>query len=60
MPEDRDSPPFGFLDPSLVICGCHLILVFVDGQTDQLLRRGPSVARLHGEMDDWAGYYVNM
>ena len=60
VPKNRDSPPFGFLDPSLVIHRCHLIPVFVDGRTDQLLRRGPSIARLHGEMDDWAGYYVNM
>lgn len=60
VPEDRDSPPFGFLDPSLVICGCHLIPAFVDRRTDQLLQRGPSVARLPGEMDNWVGYYMNM
>ena len=60
IPEDADSPAFGFLDPSLVICGCHLIPVFVDGRTDQLLRAGTSVARQPGETDDWARYYVNM
>ena len=60
VPEQGDSPAFGFLDPSLVIRGCHLIPAFADSCTDKLLRRGQSVARLHGETDDWAGYYVNM
>lgn len=60
VPDMGDSPAFGFLDPSLVIRGCHLIPAFVDGRTDQLLPRGTSVARLPGETDDWAGYYVNM
>ena len=60
VPEDADSPPFGFLDPSQVIRGCHLIPAFIDGRTDQLLPRGVSVARRPGETDDWASYYVNM
>jgi len=60
VPEDGDSPVFRFLDPSLVIRRCHLIPAFIDGRTDQLLPRGMSVARLPGEIDDWAGYYVNM
>ena len=60
VPEQGDSPAFGFLDPSLVIRGCHLIPAFANGRTDQLLWRGHSVARLQGETDDWAGYYVNM
>jgi hypothetical protein len=33
VPEDVDSPVFGFLDPSLVIRGCHLIPAFIDGLT---------------------------
>ena len=37
VPKDGDSPAFGFLDPSLVIHGCHLIPAFVDGHTDHLL-----------------------
>ena len=37
VPKDSDSPAFGFLDPSLVIHGCHLIPAFVDGCTDHLL-----------------------
>ena len=60
VPEDGESPTFGFLDPSLVVRGCHLIPAFVDGRTNQFLQGGPSVARLPGESDDWARYYVNM
>lgn len=59
-PDDGDTPAFGFLDPSLVIHGCHLIPVFIDGCTDQLLPKGTLVARPLGDTDDWAGYYVNM
>ena len=60
MPEQGDSPAFGFLGPSLVIHGCHLIPVFTNGHTNQLLQRGPSVVRHHDKTDDWAGYYVNI
>ena len=60
VPEDRDSPAFGFLDPSLVICGCHLIPAFADGRTAQLLQGGASVVRQPGQTYDWARYYVNM
>lgn len=60
VPDNTDHIPFGFLDPSLVIRGCHLIPAFTDGRTHDLLRRGPSLARLHGETDDWAAFYVNM
>ena len=55
-----DHKPFGFLDPSLVIWGCHLIPVFLEGRTSELLQEGPSLARLPGEVVDWAGFYVNM
>ncbi|KAG2090390.1 uncharacterized protein F5147DRAFT_586734, partial [Suillus discolor] len=56
-----DSPAaFGFLDPSLVIRACHLIPAFADHRTNDLLRQGPSTARLPGEVDDWASFYVNM
>ena len=60
VPEDGDSPAFGFLDPSLVIHGCHLIPAFINGRTNQLLRGSASVARQPDEIDDWARYYVNM
>ena len=51
---------FGFLDPSLVLRGCHLIPAFADGRTETLLRPGPSAARENNDVDDWAAYYVNM
>ncbi|KAF8546622.1 hypothetical protein OG21DRAFT_1426520, partial [Imleria badia] len=60
IPEDRKSPAFGFLDPSLVICGCHFIPAFIDGHTSQFLQDGTSVAQSPGQADDWARYYVNM
>ena len=59
VPETDDNP-FGFLDPSLVIRGCHLIPAFSEGRTDSLLKRGESLARQPGETDDWCAFYVNM
>lgn len=55
-----DDDAFGFLDPSFVIRGCHLIPAFAEGRSDALLRRGPSLARFEEEVDDWAYFYVNM
>lgn len=56
-----DSPgAFGFLDPSLVLCACHLIPAFSDGRMDSLLPRGPSIAQENDGTDDWTAYYVNM
>ncbi len=61
---DSDEFAFGFLDPSLVLRGCHLIPSFEDGKTDKLLRipRGmvSTEARPLGEKDDWAFYYSGM
>ena len=57
---ETDKNPFGFLDPSLVIRGCHLIPVFSEGRTDTLLRRGLSFARQPEETDNWCAFYVNM
>ncbi|KIO07302.1 hypothetical protein M404DRAFT_136269, partial [Pisolithus tinctorius Marx 270] len=51
---------FGFLDPSLIIRACHLIPAFVNGHTDSLLRRGPSMGHPANEVDDWEAYYVNI
>ncbi|KAL1671172.1 hypothetical protein EV122DRAFT_295608 [Schizophyllum commune] len=51
---------FGFLDPALVIRGAHLIPSFVDERTTDLLRAGPSLARLPNETDDWTNYYVGI
>ncbi|KAH9944799.1 hypothetical protein B0H21DRAFT_823184 [Amylocystis lapponica] len=55
-----DESAFGFVDPSLVIRGCHLIPAFADGRTSELLLATNSIARLPGETDDWASYYVNI
>ena len=35
--KNTDEYAFGFLNPSLVIRGCHLIPAFVDGKTTDLL-----------------------
>jgi len=48
-----------FLDPLLVIRGCHLIPSFCDGRTSDLLRYGPSLARRADELDDWSSLYIN-
>ncbi|KAK7696333.1 hypothetical protein QCA50_000987 [Cerrena zonata] len=60
VPED-DRFAFGFLDPSVVIRGCHLIPAFAMGKTGRLLRAGIStVARKPGQRKDWVNYYVGM
>jgi len=58
---DSDEFAFGFLDLSHVIRGCHLILSFVDGKTQDLLSmKGQSLGRVGTENDDWTNYYVGM
>ena len=58
---DTDSSAFGFLDPSLVIRGCHLVPSFADGRTANLLNTSTLTAAHHpDEMDDWTNYYVMM
>ena len=57
---DTDDQAFGFLDPSLVIRGCHLIPAFADGRTSELLTTQNTAARLPGEIDDYVAYYVSM
>lgn len=52
VPNCMNHIPFGFLDPSLVICACHLIPAFCDGRTNELLQAGESLARLPGKTDD--------
>ena len=59
--EDSDELAFGFLDPSLVIRGCHLIPRFASGRTNALMSyQGPTVARAPGCTEDWTNFYVNM
>jgi hypothetical protein len=53
-----DGGAFGFLDPTEVIRGAHLIPAFHYGRTDRLLP--PSIARRPEEKDqDYIYYYVN-
>ncbi len=60
---DSDEYAFGFLDPSLVLRGCHLLPAFADGKTTELLTMSTcsvTEARTSGEKDDWVNYYVGM
>ncbi len=60
---DTDEYAFGFLDPSIILRGCHLIPSFMDGRTTKLLRVPAGCttdARPSGESDDWKNFYVGM
>lgn len=58
---ETDPYAFGFLDPDVVLRGCHLIPAFHYGRTRDLLGTDqPTAARPLGETDDWVNYYVNM
>ncbi|KAG5649632.1 hypothetical protein H0H81_002769 [Sphagnurus paluster] len=57
---DADPYAFGFLDPSLVIRGSHLIPDFTSGQTPDLLSAQRSVARPLDCNEDWVNFYVNI
>lgn len=60
IPEAK-SGAFGFLDPSLVLRGCHLVPAFAMGHTSELLKTvSPTAARPWGETNDWTHYYVIM
>ncbi|KAI0703342.1 hypothetical protein C8T65DRAFT_258430 [Cerioporus squamosus] len=57
LPDDPECGAFGFVDPSDVIRGCHLIPAFADGLTTAML--GPSSLAHKGKQeDDWERYYV--
>jgi hypothetical protein len=57
---DTDEASFGFLDPLLIVWGCHLVPVFANGRTSELLTTPRSLGRAVGEVDDWEAYYVMM
>lgn len=58
---DTDPDCFGFIDPSSVIRGSHLIPAFNYGKTSELLRtNSPSEGRPDGSKDDWDSFYANM
>ncbi|KLO16710.1 hypothetical protein SCHPADRAFT_822793 [Schizopora paradoxa] len=57
--DHEDTPAFGFIHPSQVLRGAHLIPAFAHGKTNIMLP--PSVARPVSDNDeDWKFYYVNM
>ena len=56
----EDDMAFGFLDPSLVVRGCHLVPSFSEGQMNRLLSAEVTAAQLPGNVLDWLAYYVNM
>lgn len=60
---DTDDYAFGFLDPSLVLRGCHIVPAFAAGRTTNLMTVDPgqvTAARPAGERDDWVNFYVIM
>jgi hypothetical protein len=59
--QESDPYAFGFLDPSHVIRGSHLVPNFAGGRTNDLLAtQDVTAARIPGDTEDWANYYVNM
>ena len=53
-----DPLAFRFLDPSLVLRGCHLVPTFANGKTLDLLPVMHSAARSPDEHGDWVALYV--
>jgi hypothetical protein len=51
-----DDDTFGFLDPSIVLRGCHLIPAFAKGK---LHRDGKGMSLCAQDSLDWTEYYVN-
>ncbi|CAA7265767.1 unnamed protein product [Cyclocybe aegerita] len=61
VPSMQDGS-FGFLDPSHIIRGCHLMPAYALGRTHSLLPVSRSDARClnQDEEDDWTNFYVNV
>ena len=59
-PDDSYGPAFGFIDPSRVIRGVHLIPTFSYGTTQELLGPTKSIAHSELEDEDHLLYYLNM
>lgn len=58
---ETNSDAFGFLDPAVVLRGCHLVPAFAAGRTNLLLSTVSVTAARHpDETNDWANYYVIM
>lgn len=47
---------FGFVDPELVLRGCHLLPMFSQGKR---CKDGVSLSKLAGDNQDWKYYFVN-
>jgi hypothetical protein len=60
--DDSLGPAFGFIDPSQVIRGVHLIPAFSYGTTQGYLGHTKSIAHQHPELEDedYALYYLDM
>ncbi|KAJ7178830.1 hypothetical protein C8R43DRAFT_822754, partial [Mycena crocata] len=58
---DLDDFAFGFLDPSLILRGYHIVPAFAAGRSSSLLTLPPdqsTAARAPGEKDDRENFYV--
>ncbi|KAJ7764935.1 hypothetical protein B0H16DRAFT_432430 [Mycena metata] len=59
---DTDDFAFGFLDPSVILRGCHIVPAFAEGRTCQLLDLPPGVVTAarpeEDNDDDWLNFYV--
>lgn len=60
--DDSSGPAFGFIDPTQVIRGVHLIPAFSYGTTEEFLGPDKSIAYQHPELRnrDYVAYYVGM
>ncbi|KAG6912705.1 hypothetical protein DXG01_012722 [Tephrocybe rancida] len=56
FPPFSDSATFGFIDPSDVLRGCHIIPRFLTGKTHSDIRSFSSLAK---DLEDWKSYYIN-
>lgn len=60
--DDSSGPAFGFIDPTLVIRGVHVIPAFCYGMTQDFLGTEKSIAHQHPELEnsDYRAYYLGM
>ena len=56
FPPKTEKDTYGFVDPSLVLRGCHLIPAFSAGKKHP---EGTWFANMAKDSMDWKGYYVN-
>lgn len=61
---DTDEYACGFLDPSLILRGCHIVPAFAEGRTRELMDLPLGVVTAARPMeendDDWLNFYVIM